>query len=90
MQDWIGDDGTLHVLADPISLPSALKEIDVHQARLLQQVAGFWQRRSRCCIPSELLRPTLENDAARPCATSISAWQGGAQPSRFLNKFSTF
>ena len=47
VQDYIGEDGTLHIVADARTMPEAVFELDLYQARLLTQVAGFWQRRSR-------------------------------------------
>lgn len=59
LQDYIGEDGTLHIIADAASMPTALAEMDFYQAHLLTQVAGFWQRRSRYRF---ILPPALRRD----------------------------
>lgn len=45
MKSRVGDDGTLHIVASADSIAEEVANLDLHRARLLTQVSGFWLRR---------------------------------------------
>ena len=47
LQSYVGEDGTLHVVADRATIRAAMVDLDLERARLLTRVACFWVRRSR-------------------------------------------
>lgn len=47
MRSHVSENGTLHIVADPEQLPSALQGLPLDQGRVLAQVNSYWAQRSR-------------------------------------------
>lgn len=58
MRSYVADDGSLHVVADRVSIKKALRSMDLERARVLTQVTMFWLKRVRDLTPilKEVLR----------------------------------
>ena len=45
MKSRVGDDGTLHIVANAGTVAEEVATLDLHRARLLTRLSGFWLRR---------------------------------------------
>ena len=65
LQGFIGEDGTVHMVAEDGQVEGVLGGLDLERARLLAQVTSFWEGRARwisnsnfqCFLPALLPGP---------------------------------